>query len=134
LVAFNVIGGAHTSDRHAYETDKSGAIQGKGNNPTGNEAGTVIRSDFMVRRFTPTEVERLQGLPDGHTCTCQVRPDCPDRRIPPWVDRGKIILKGCGHSMCGCKCGDGARYRSIGNSVAVPVLEWIGRRLRESSP
>lgn len=54
-----------------------------------------------VRRLTPTEFERLQGFPDGHTAIQY---------------RGKPAA-------------DGLRYRAIGNSMAVPVIEWIGRRI-----
>jgi len=53
-----------------------------------------------VRRLTPRECERLQGFPDNFTA------------IPY---RGKPAA-------------DGPRYKALGNSMAVPVLEWIGRR------
>ncbi|HEN8518454.1 TPA: DNA cytosine methyltransferase, partial [Pseudomonas aeruginosa] len=58
-----------------------------------------------VRRLTPREGERLQGFPDDYT-------------LIPW--RGKPAEE----------CPDGPRYKSIGNSKAVPVVRWIGRRLR----
>jgi DNA (cytosine-5)-methyltransferase 1 len=58
-----------------------------------------------VRRLTPTECERLQGFPDGHT-------------LIPW--RGKPADQ----------CPDGPRYKSLGNSMAVPVMRWIGRRIQ----
>jgi DNA (cytosine-5)-methyltransferase 1 len=54
----------------------------------------------------PVEWERLQGFPDGHT------------RIP-W--RGKAASE----------CPDGPRYKAIGNSMAVPVMRWIGERIEE---
>jgi DNA (cytosine-5)-methyltransferase 1 len=54
-----------------------------------------------VRRLTPTECERLQGFPDGHT------------NVP---HRGKPAA-------------DGPRYKAIGNSKAVPCIQWIGARL-----
>lgn len=50
-----------------------------------------------VRRLTPTEYERLQGFPDGHTA------------IP-------------------CAA-DGNRYKALGNSKAVPVVRWVGKRI-----
>lgn len=55
-----------------------------------------------VRRLMPVECERLQGFPDGYT-------DIPFRGAmsPP----------------------DGPRYRAIGNSMAVNVMRWIGRRI-----
>lgn len=82
-----------------------------------------------VRRLTPTECERLQGFPDGWTCLCGVRPDCPDRRTPLWVDPSTFQLGGCGHSACGCQCTDSARYRALGNTVAIPEVRWIADRL-----
>lgn len=57
-----------------------------------------------VRRLTPKECERLQGMPDDYT-------------LIPW--RGKPASK----------CPDGPRYKAIGNSKAVTVVRWIGRRL-----
>ena len=57
-----------------------------------------------VRRFTPVECEFLMGLPRDWT------------RIP-W--RGKPAEE----------CPDGPRYRAIGNSMAVPVMRWIGERI-----
>lgn len=58
----------------------------------------------IVRRLTPLECERLQGFPDNHT------------RIPY---RGKPADE----------CPDGPRYKAIGNSMAVPVMRWIGKRI-----
>lgn len=59
-----------------------------------------------VRRLTPPrECERLQGFPDDYT-------------LIPW--RGKPATE----------CPDGPRYKAIGNSKAVPVVRWIGRRLK----
>ena len=65
-----------------------------------NVAGT-----FGVRRLTPLECEKLQGLPPDFT---------------RYGDDGKEIS-------------DSARYRMIGNSVAVPVLSWIAKRIVSSS-
>jgi DNA (cytosine-5)-methyltransferase 1 len=66
----------------------------------------VTRPGYRVRRLMPVEWERLQGFPDGHT------------RIP-W--RGKAASR----------CPDGPRYKAIGNSMAVPVMRWIGERIEE---
>jgi len=57
-----------------------------------------------VRRLTPVECERLQGFPDGYTAI-------------PW--RGKAPED----------CPDGHRYKALGNSMAVPVMRWIGERI-----
>lgn len=59
---------------------------------------------MQVRRLTPTECERLQGFPDGYTAI-------------PW--RGKPAND----------CPDGPRYKALGNSMAVPVMRWIGARI-----
>jgi hypothetical protein len=59
---------------------------------------------MVVRRLTPRECERLQGFPD-------------DFSLIPW--RGKPADQ----------CPDGPRYKALGNSMAVPVMRWIGRRI-----
>lgn len=59
---------------------------------------------MLVRRLTPLECERLQGFPDGHT-------------LIAW--KGKPAEE----------CPDGPRYKAIGNSMAVPVMRWIGERI-----
>ena len=59
--------------------------------------------DMVVRRLTPRECERLQGFPDDYT-------DIPYRNKE--------------HAP------DGPRYKALGNSMAVPVMRWIGERIR----
>lgn len=63
-----------------------------------------LQGNPLVRRLTPLECERLQGFPDNHT------------RIP-W--KGKTAEE----------CPDGPRYKAIGNSMAVPVMRWLGERI-----
>ena len=58
----------------------------------------ITANGYAVRRLTPTECERLQGLPDGWTDIYDNTPDTP-------------------------------RYKAIGNSMAVPVIKWIGERI-----
>lgn len=58
---------------------------------------------LTVRRLTPRECERLQGFPDDYT-------DIPYRNKE--------------HAP------DGPRYKALGNSMAVPVMRWIGERIR----
>lgn len=129
-VAYCVKGMAHGGEKHAYETETSGTVDRDGSRPSGNEAGTLIGpSPMSVRRLTPTECERLQGFPDGWTCLCEIGVDCPDRRVPPWLDPSTFKLGGCGHSACGCKCPDSPRYKSLGNAVATCAVEWIGSRM-----
>jgi DNA (cytosine-5)-methyltransferase 1 len=61
----------------------------------------AIAHETAVRRLTPRECERLQGFPDDYT-------------LVPY--RGKPAT-------------DGPRYKAIGNSMAVPVMRWIGQRI-----
>lgn len=62
----------------------------------------------FVRRMTPLECERLQGYPDGWT------------DIGPWTDS-----KGKGHK----ESSDTARYKALGNSIALPFWFWLMRRI-----
>jgi len=68
-----------------------------------------VMAGCAVRRLTPRECERLQGFPDDWT------------RIP-W--RGKSAED----------CPDGPRYKACGNSMAVPVMRWIGKRIIGLTP
>lgn len=70
-----------------------------------NSPTPVLLTAMQVRRLTPIECERLQGFPDGYTAI-------------PW--RGKPADQ----------CPDGPRYKALGNSWAVPVAAWIGRRIQ----
>lgn len=65
------------------------------------EAAMHVMHGMAVRRLTPRECERLQGFPDGYTDVTY---------------RGKPAA-------------DGPRYRALGNSMAVPVMAWIGKRI-----
>jgi len=71
---------------------------------SGTQAAPALLKNNKVRRLTPIECERLQGFPDNWT------------KIP-W--RNKTVAD----------CPDGPRYRAIGNSMAVPVMSWIGKRI-----
>lgn len=70
----------------------------------GRHDGVMHQS--VVRRLTPIECERLQGFPDNFT------------RIS-W--RGKDPEN----------CPDGPRYKALGNSMAVPVMRWLGERIQK---
>lgn len=68
---------------------------------------TKIGICYIVRRLTPLECERLQGFPDGWT------------NIGEWTDsKGKVH-----------KSSDSARYKALGNSIAIPPWTWILKRL-----
>jgi DNA (cytosine-5)-methyltransferase 1 len=62
----------------------------------------AVATAMQVRRLTPVECERLQGFPDNYT-------NIPWRKKP--------------------ESPDGPRYKALGNSMAVPVMRWIGGRI-----
>jgi DNA (cytosine-5)-methyltransferase 1 len=65
----------------------------------------IIQHNTVVRRLTPIECERLQGFPDGYTnIPWRNKPTAPDSR----------------------------RYKALGNSMAVPVMRWIGKRMMDA--
>lgn len=64
----------------------------------------AVSGGGMVRRLMPVECERLQGFPDS------------------WTD---VPYKGKDHAP------DSPRYKALGNSMAVPVMAWIGRRIQQ---
>ncbi|MHB2009054.1 MAG: DNA (cytosine-5-)-methyltransferase [Acidobacteriaceae bacterium] len=68
---------------------------------TSNGPPNLLHSGMAVRRLTPRECERLQGFPDDYTLV---------------EYRGRLAA-------------DGPRYRALGNSMAVPVMRWIGERI-----
>ncbi len=68
------------------------------------QVAAVHATTMQVRRLTPRECERLQGFPDGYTAI-------------PW--RGKPASE----------CPDGPRYKALGNSMAVPVMRYLGERI-----
>ena len=68
-----------------------------------NGSNMHMASSMAVRRLTPVECERLQGFPDRYT---DIQP------------KGKATP-------------DGPRYKALGNSMAVPVMAWIGKRIQE---
>lgn len=76
---------------------------------SGTNLAPAVMHGVAVRRLTPIECERLQGFPDNHT-------------LISW--RGKDAAD----------CPDGQRYKAIGNSMAVPVMRWIGERIAEALP
>jgi DNA (cytosine-5)-methyltransferase 1 len=69
-----------------------------------NHYGAVLQPTMAIRRLTPRECERLQGFPDDWT-------------LIPYRNKSAEL------------CPDGPRYKACGNSMAVPVMRWIGQRI-----
>jgi len=88
----------------AYDSDTIGTLRSntRNNSDPVTEAAMHVMHGMAVRRLTPRECERLQGFRDNYTDVTY---------------RGKPAA-------------DGPRYRALGNSMAVPVMAWIGKRIQ----
>lgn len=113
MITYEVWGGSKRKDRpeggfYVNETETSKPLDcTKGLDPSCSQGGMAIQSNHsIVRRLTPVECERLQGIPDNWT-------QIPYRKKP--ADQ----------------CPDTPRYRAIGNAMAVPVMRWIGERIEK---
>ena len=95
---------------HGMDARYTGSAQcgaGGNNVPLVEEPPTACGVN-LIRRLTPIECERLQGFPDGWT------------DIGPWTDsKGKLHKE----------CSDSARYKALGNSIALPPWKWVLKRL-----
>lgn len=94
--------------RNGTENPKiNGTLQAKSSGGSSLNLQNVCRVNKTVRRLTPLECERLQGFPAGWT------------DIGDWVDsKGKTR-----------KTTDSARYKALGNSIALPPWKWVLKRL-----
>ena len=85
----------------------SHTLKAKANCDFREDSETYLVQNHQVRRLTPLECERLQGFPDGWT------------DIGDWVDsKGKKR-----------QTTDSARYKALGNSIALPPWKWVLKRL-----
>lgn len=104
------------TDVHAVAIQDVRAVEKAQNGKGWNDDGSAYTVDthatqgvaqaMQVRRLLPEECEKLQGFLPGYTNI-------------PW--RGKP------------ESPDGPRYKALGNSMAVPVMRWIGERINEVS-
>lgn len=96
----------------------------------------------QVRRLTPRECERLQGMPDDHTlipwAAFQRAMRAAEAALPKSASKDEVLsariaaLYSCDVSQeVVDECPDGPRYKAIGNSKAVPVVRWLGRRIKQ---
>ena len=88
----------------SYNLTETGDVMQTIKSPKGGVTESVgaVRTAMQVRRLTPVECERLQGFPDNYTNI-------------PWRKSTESP--------------DGPRYKALGNSMAVPVMRWIGKRI-----
>lgn len=114
LVAESDAVGFHMIQTPIPETDATPAIGRK------SLGMGVAPPSGGVRRLTPVECERLQGLPDGWTAPAALGgPGVYEERGGKWR-----LVRGVP---------DGRRYAALGDAVTAPVAEWIGRRVREGA-
>ncbi|EQB8391606.1 TPA: DNA cytosine methyltransferase [Pseudomonas aeruginosa] len=109
-------------------------------NPATEADSLVVAS--AVRRLTPRECERLQGFPDDYTlipwAAYQKAMRAAEASLPRTATQDEVLrariaaLYACDVSKeAADECPDGPRYKAIGNSKAVPVVRWIGRRIQQ---
>ena len=91
--------------RNGTEDNTNGALQSMASNNI--NSNNVVRTRYTVRRLTPLECERLQGYPDG------------------WTDIGEYIDSNGKKKQSS----DAARYKALGNSIAIPPWKWVMKRL-----
>ncbi|MHX38924.1 DNA methyltransferase, partial [Escherichia coli] len=112
--------------QHAATKNTSPSLMAK--NPTA-VCYEVRNAEVAVRRLTPVECERLQGFPDGHT-------------LIPTEKRKKVNSDELAYlrnhypdlseEEAAMLAADGPRYKAIGNSMAIPVMRWIGDRITKA--
>jgi DNA (cytosine-5)-methyltransferase 1 len=101
LLTVNIFTAFHPTQDPISSENISHAL---GSGGKSGSATAAVATSTAVRRLTPTECERLQGFPDDYTAI-------PYRR------------------KAADQCPDGPRYKALGNSMAVPVMQWIGKRI-----
>jgi DNA (cytosine-5)-methyltransferase 1 len=96
------------------------------------DGAPCVAHNAAVRRLTPVECERLQGFPDNWTLI----PGQGGKRRRDRQDRRESFAWLCGLGLSRrdaarlLDAADGPRYKAIGNSMAVPVMAWIGRKIQ----
>ena len=103
LSAYSIREDAKANTFSATELEVANALKALQPSPQSHHAQTFVAQKIAVRRLTCVECERLQGFPDHYT---DIKP------------KGKPTP-------------DGPRYKALGNSMAVPVMAWIGKRIQE---
>ncbi|EMG9572306.1 Dam family site-specific DNA-(adenine-N6)-methyltransferase [Escherichia coli] len=121
----NIVAMAHGQGGAEIKTDNSA--------PTltcNHEAPIVLLGDGRMRRLTPVECERLQGFPDGHTLIPT------EKRKKVSSDELAYLRKNypnLNEEEAAMLAADGPRYKAIGNSMAIPVMRWIGDQITKAA-
>lgn len=90
----------------------------------------AVAQSMQVRRLTPRECERLQGFPDDYTLV-------PERShylrvVSTTAQRQRGLIRVRYIERCFFTA-DGPRYKALGNSMATPVIAWIGRQIERAT-
>lgn len=132
------------ADADAVAVARTVSLRGREGGATaelGDEVATCLRAStgggdkphvlhqMAVRRLTPVECERLQGFPDNHTLI-------PTEKRKQITAEEYAYLRHHFPNMTAEEAyrlaADGPRYKAIGNSMAVPVMRWIGARIMKA--
>jgi DNA (cytosine-5)-methyltransferase 1 len=103
VIPLNSMAMRESGQGYWMQDEIAGTLRAEGEDRPSRPSHVIQQAAMQVRRLTPRECERLQGFPDDYTAI-------------PW--RGK-------------EAPDGPRYKALGNSMAVPVMRWIGKRIQQ---
>lgn len=98
----------------------AGTLSSGGGKP--GQGYTALLQYAAVRRLTPVECERLQGMPDGHTLIHALK---RKKLKADEIEYLRHFLPGLTDEELQQLAADGPRYKAIGNSMAVPVMRWL---------
>jgi hypothetical protein len=87
----------------------------------------ILDRKYVVRRLTPTECERLQGYPDDWT-----KYGVNEKALKEMISIGKKKIKLPIEPLI-WRISDSARYKTLGNSLAIPCVEFLLQRIKEAS-
>lgn len=107
--------------------NEDGAIAGALSAESGSHQTNYLATNIAVRRLMPVECEALQGFPDSwtrvpisHHTERKITTSRAENRWEPDPAGGWWLMSA-----------DGPRYKQIGNSMATPVMRWLGTRIRD---
>lgn len=111
--------------RNGTENEKAGALQA--DSYKNLNCNNTIRSKGIVRRLTPLECERLQGFPDGWTQIGEAV-DCL-RYEADGEEYIEVVYEYTNSAGKRLKTTDSARYKALGNSIALPSWAYVLQKL-----
>lgn len=96
---------------------------------SGTNLAPTVMQGMSVRRLTPIECERLQGFPDNHTSIpVSKRKQITEEEYAYQRYHNPSLTAEEAYRLAK----DGPRYKALGNSMAVPVMRWIGAQIKRS--